>query len=122
MQSLNLKNHTVILGNRGEETLKLVEFLKNDKEASKEPIVLCSMLTLENPFPDQVDFIHGELTSDDVMHRACIAQADRIIIHSDTDEKSILIAIAVRHFNPSATAVINLDDPDSEVRQNQVLK
>ncbi len=117
---LNLKNHTVIFGNRGDETLKLVESLKNDKEASQEPVVLCSMLTTENPFPDEVDFVHGELTSDDVMVRACVADADRIIVHSDTDQKSIIIANAVRYHNPTATVVINLDNPDNEVHLHRI--
>lgn len=113
--SLELNDHTVIFGNRGPETLKLVEFLKNDREASKERIVLCSLLTKENPFPEQVDFIHGELASEDVMKRACVDRADRIIIHSDADDKTILIALAVRNHNPTANVVVIIDDPDREI-------
>jgi Trk K+ transport system NAD-binding subunit len=118
--ALHLKKHTVILGNRDQETVDLVEFLKNDKEASQQRIVLCSFRTRENPFPEDVDFVHGDLHSDDVMGRACIATADRIIIHADTDEKSILIAIAVNHYNPTAIKVVNLDDPTNEESLNRI--
>lgn len=112
--SLNLENHTVILGNRDQETVDLVKFLKQDREASKEQIVLCSFRTQENPFTEGVEFVHGELHSDDVMIRACVAKANRIIIHADTDEKSVLIAIKVRQYNSTATKVVNLDDSSNE--------
>jgi voltage-gated potassium channel len=106
---LHEKGHIVIFGNRGEETKALLTELQGDREVSRQRIVLCSMQTKENPFPGDVEFVNGDLTSEDVLIRSCTARANKIIIHADTDERTTLIALGVREVNKHAQVVAKLD-------------
>src|SRR5262249_9359073 len=78
-------------------------------------IVLCSRSTESNPFPDFIDFVRGEPTSADVMERACVKDASKVIIHSSTDYESISIALAVKETNATASIVVKANDPGKEV-------
>jgi voltage-gated potassium channel len=111
----DMKGHIVIFGNRGGETAALIRLLIADRQSSGTEIVLCSHATERNPFPDFIDFVRGELTSSDVMTRACVKDAGKIIIHASTDYESISIALAVKETNPTAPIVVRANDPGKEV-------
>ena len=53
-----------------------------------------------------LDFVRGEPTNPDVLTRACVKEAGKIIIHAGTDYESISIALAVKEINPSAPIVV----------------
>ncbi|HEX4606532.1 MAG TPA: ion channel [Candidatus Angelobacter sp.] len=111
----DMKEHIVIFGNRGAETAALIRQLIADEQSSGTEIVLCSQSTERNPFPDFIDFVRGEPTSNDVMVRACVKDATKIIIHSATDYESICIALAVKEMNQRAVIVVRANDPGKEV-------
>jgi voltage-gated potassium channel len=111
----DMKRHIVIFGNRGAETAALIRCLIGDQQSSGTAIVLCSQWTEQNPFPDFIDFVRGELTSPDVLTRACVKDAGKIIIHAGTDYESISIALAVKEINQSAPIVVKANDPGKEV-------
>jgi voltage-gated potassium channel len=111
----DMKGHIVIFGNRGGETTALIQRLVADQESRGTEIVLCSQTTERNPFPELLEFVRGELTSNDVMVRACVKDAGKIIIHASTDYESISIALAVKEVNPSAPIVVKANDPGKEV-------
>ena len=77
--------------------------------------MLCSQGTERNPFPDLIEFVRGEPASNDVMARACVKDAGKVIIHASTDYESISIALAVKEINPSAPIVVKANDPGKEV-------
>ncbi len=109
----NKKSHIVIFGYRGHETRQLIEEILADENRSKRMLVFCSSKAEENPFPDMdVDFIRGELTSDDVLERACVAYADKILIHGHDDHQTMAIAVAVFNINKEAHIVAYLASPD----------
>jgi voltage-gated potassium channel len=110
-----MKGHIVIFGNRGGETMSLIQRLVADQQSRGTQIVLCSQTTERNPFPDLIEFVRGELTSNDVMARACVKDAGKVIIHASTDYESISIALAVKEINPSAPIVVKANDPAKEV-------
>ena len=110
-----MKNHIVIFGNRGAETAALIRHLMADQESSGIEIVLCSQSTERNPFPDFIELVRGEPTSEDVMARACVKDAAKIIIHAGTDYESISIALAVKEINNRAPIVVRANDPGKEV-------
>ena len=111
----DMKDHIVIFGNRGAETAALIRQLIADRQSSGTEIVLCSYATERNPFPDFIDFVRGELTSTDVMTRACVKDAGKVIIHAGTDYESISIALAVKEINHKAPIVVRANDPGKEV-------
>jgi len=111
----DMKNHIVIFGNRGGETTSLIQRLVADQDSRGTEIVLCSQSTERNPFPGLIEFVRGELTSHEVMVRACVKDAGKIIIHAGTDYESISIALAVKEMNPSAPIVVKANDPAKEV-------
>jgi len=113
--AFDMKSHIVIFGNRGAETAALIKHLIADRQSAGTEIVLCSATTERNPFPEFIDFVRGELTSEDVMTRACVAQAAKIIIHAGTDYESISIALAVKEINATAAIVVKANDPGKEV-------
>jgi voltage-gated potassium channel len=111
----DMKEHIVIFGNRGAETAALVQQLMADQQTSGAEIMLCSQSTERNPFPDFIDYVRGELTSLDVLTRACVKDAAKIIIHAATDYESICIALAVKEINHKAAIVVRANDPGKEV-------
>ncbi len=111
----DMKGHIVIFGNRGAETAALIQQLVADEQSSGTPIVLCSLITERNPFPDFIDFVRGEMTSQDVMTRACVKDAGKVVIHAGTDYESISIALAVKEINLTAPIVVRANDPGKEV-------
>src|ERR1700743_237157 len=111
----DMKEHIVIFGNRGPETAALIRQLVADQQSSGTEIVLCSESTERNPLPDFIDFVRGEPTSPDVLTRACVKDAAKIIIHAATDYESICIALAVKEINHKAPIVVRANDPGKEV-------
>ena len=111
----DMRDHIVIFGNRGPETASLIQRLFADQQSRGTEIVLCSQATERNPFPGKIEFVRGELTSNDVMLRASVKDAGKIIIHAGTDYESISIALAVKEINPVAPIVVKANDPGKEV-------
>jgi len=111
----DMTGHIVIFGNRGGETTSLIQRLVADQQSHGTEIVLCSQATERNPFPDLIEFVRGELTSNEVMIRACVKDAGKVIIHAGTDYESISIALAVKETNPVAPIVVKANDPAKEV-------
>lgn len=112
---LDMKEHIVIFGNRGPETAALIRQLIADQQSSGMEIVLCSENTERNPFPDLISFVRGAPTSNDVLERACVRHAAKIIIHASTDYESICIALAVKEINEQAPIVVRANDPGKEI-------
>lgn len=111
----DMRGHIVIFGNRGAETSALIQQLIADQQSSGTEIVLCSQGTERNPYPDLISFVRGEPTSDDVMARACVKDAAKVVIHAGTDYESISIALAVKEINLTAPIVVRANDPGKEV-------
>jgi voltage-gated potassium channel len=112
---LEMKDHIVIFGNRGGETTTLIQRLVADRQSRGTEIVLCSQATERNPFPDLIEFVRGEPTSADVMMRACVKDAGKVVIHASTDYESISIALAVKEINQLAPIIVKANDPGKEV-------
>lgn len=112
LSQLEESGHVIIFGYRAGETEQIVEELLADR-AKQASIVLCASEPEENPIPDRVKFVRGDLTSDDVLGRACVGSADRIVIHCDDDNETLLSALAVTAANPRAHIVTHLQREES---------
>lgn len=105
MYNLHVEKHIVIFGYRPGVTEMVIEEILADQDDIRQPIVLCSSSAKENPIPRNIDFVHGKLTSQDVMKRACVAKANRVIIHGDADDQTLAVGIAVNFVTGSETHI-----------------
>lgn len=108
---MKIKGHTIIMGYRkGSTEIIVEEIYSNNKD---ERIVLCSSEQASNPMPStKVEYIRGELASDDVMKRSAAADAAKIIIYGSDDNQTFFAAYAFRDINKSAHLVCYLRNED----------
>lgn len=106
-----LKNHTVVIGWHGDITRSIIKILAEDDTTGE--TLLCVVKDMENPFPDDILFVRGERFSDlELLKRAGIPNASRVIIYDDCDEMTTIIAMAVNHIrNPNGHVVAYCDNP-----------
>lgn len=105
--AVKLKDHIVVLGGGAYPKLyALVQELQNDPIHEDREIVVCSKAYEENPFPDVVEFIRGDIGSDNTLQRSCTEHAAVIIIYGYTDDETILTALAVDGVNRKALTTV----------------
>jgi voltage-gated potassium channel len=107
--TLELRDHVVVLGYVPGRTERIVAELTADGRQ----VVLCAWDDVpEHPMPDrpEVHFVRGDLTRDDVMQRAAVAQARTVVVDGRDDNETLAIAVAVDHANPSVHLVAAVRD------------
>lgn len=111
---LNLENHIIILGYHPNYTEAIIQELQADETYDAVPIVLCFKPenSKENPLPllNNVYSVKGDLGSQDVFDRACLSEAQRVVIYGQDDNETLAIALAVNHASPEAHLVAALQD------------
>jgi|GEM_PF-1229185 len=111
LKQLNLKNHIVILGGGARQKVTtLIKEIRNDPFYCRTDLVVCTDIYEENPFGDEVEYVRGSIGSEDVMSRACIADADFVIIYGYTDEETILTTLAIDELNRQAFTTVYIRD------------
>ncbi|MGH8078017.1 MAG: potassium channel family protein [Lysobacter sp.] len=91
-----MRGHTVLIGWRGRESVRLVQLLLSDRNTDDEGIVLVAQGVSENPLPEQIRFVAIESYADcESYERAAIRHAARIIVHTDNDDQSLAAVFAV---------------------------
>ncbi len=120
LTQLGEADHLVIFGYSKGETESLVRELQQDRSAEGLSIVLCSYLAEENPLQDDVKFVHGDLASEDVLERACVARAAHILIHGHDDSETIVVSLAARSVNSHAHIVALLRQPENEMHLKRI--
>lgn len=120
LTQLNEQEHLVILGYCKGETENVVEELLEDQSEQGRAIVLCSDELEENPMPDRVKYVRGDLSSDDVLQRACVADAARILVHCADDNDTLVAVLGARSVNRSAHYVARVTREASEVHLRRI--
>lgn len=106
----DISNHTVILGWQGERTLNMVRLLL-DELPKDEKLILAVNANMENPLPDAILFVRAEhLAGKDVMQRAAISNAKKILIYGASDEETLTIALCVTAEQTKAHIVAHFED------------
>ena len=86
----SLSNHVVILGWHTRDTSRMIELIFGDARREDRQVVLCTTEEMENPFPDKILFVRGDsLKSEEMLNRAGIEQAARIIVLRDSDDETL---------------------------------
>ena len=108
--ALDLTDHVVLLGYTPGRTARIVAELTAEDRAH---VVLCTWDDVpEDPLPERVDvdFVRGDLTSTQVMARACVARARTAVVDVRDDNEAIAVALAVTHASPGIHLVVALRD------------
>ncbi len=107
---LDLSGHLVILGYTAGRTERMVDELTAE---GNRHVVLCTWHDVEtDPMPgrDDVHFVRGDLTEEDVLRRACVDRASAVLVDARDDNEALSLAVAATHVNPEAHTVVTLRD------------
>jgi voltage-gated potassium channel len=111
LSQLKMKNHIVILGGGAKAKLEtLIKEIRYDPSYCHTEMVVCSDAYEENPSSSDIEFVRGGICSEDVLRRACVKDADFLIIYGYTDEESILTTLAVDELNRAAFTTVYIRD------------
>lgn len=110
-KKVNVENHILILGWSEDRTPHLIEMLLHEIKHSRQDIVLCSALDIENPFPSQIEFVHvNSFTDEKGLAKAGLTQAKTIIIDLDNDNDIMAAGLNCANENPTAHIVTYFRD------------
>ncbi len=105
-----VSDHLVILGYAPGRTERLVE--EYTAEGRTEVVLAAWEDVSENPMPerDEVVFVRGDLTDEEVLRRAGVHLAGRVLVDARDDNEALALTVAVVHVNPEVHVVVTLRD------------
>ena len=105
-----MNNHIVIFGWQGDRTRRIIQAIRADTSECRD-IVLCATQEIDNPVHELASYIQGpHLGAEDVLKRAGLVQANRIIIDCIDDDHTLAVSIAVAgKASPNAHIVAYFD-------------
>ncbi|MDR5888619.1 MULTISPECIES: ion channel [Halomonas] len=117
-----LNGHTLVIGWHGETTRNIINILRADSELPDD-IVLCVCQDLSNPMPGDIKFVRGEsFANAELLQRAGVAGASRIIIYDDSDERVATIALSVYPLKSERCHIVaHCGDPDTAAMLRRTL-
>ncbi|QSX78123.1 potassium channel family protein [Agrilutibacter solisilvae] len=108
--SYDMQGHTVLVGWRGAESVRLVQLLLSDTATDDEGIVLVAEGLSENPLPDQIRYIAVPSYADGAGYqRASLPQAGRVIVHTASDDQTLVAVLAIKALKPTCHVVAHFD-------------
>tara|TARA_R110001599_G_scaffold273069_1_gene474251 strand:+ start:5750 stop:6811 length:1062 start_codon:yes stop_codon:yes gene_type:complete len=118
----HLSGHTLVIGWHGETTERILDILKADKSLPDE-IVLCVTKEMSNPRPADLKFIKGESFSNaDLLKRAGVEHASRIIIYDTSDDRVATVALSAYSLKgDGAHIVAHCANPDTAAMLRRTL-
>ena len=91
-----MQGHLVVLGWHPTKTPRMLQLLFAETHDFHNNVILCAVDDMANPNPDRVKFIKGEsLSSEEVLYRASVEKAARIIVHHKNDDQTLVTCLAV---------------------------
>lgn len=112
------KNHFIIVGWNERSKVVVDKFIHSSKEA----VVLIDETLTSSPFPDyRGHFIKGRANTDEVLIRANIYEANKVLITADptkdeltADMNTILTLLAIKGLNPNVNCIVEVLTEDQE--------
>ncbi len=102
----DLEGHIVILGWHDPQTRRMVEYIFGDSRRENREIVLGATQDMNNPLPDTVKFVRaGGLAAPELLRRAGVAGADRVIVLGGDDNETLAAALGAGALNQKAHLV-----------------
>jgi voltage-gated potassium channel Kch len=109
---LDLSGHVVVIGYTAGRTERIVDELTAE---GRRQVVLCAWHDVESdPLPgrDDVHFVRGDLTDEEVLGRASLHRAEAVLVDARDDNEALSLTVAATHVNPHAHTVVTLRDLD----------
>ena len=118
----HLSGHTLVIGWHGETTERILNILKADKGLPDE-VVLCVIKDMSNPHPADLKFVKGESFSNaELLKRAGVENASRIIIYDTSDERVATVALSAYSLKAkNAHMVAHCANPDTATMLRRTL-
>lgn len=110
VNTVDLSGHVVLLGYTPGRTERIVRQLRADGVRHQ---VLCAWDEVAvHPMPeeDDVEFVRGDLTAEDVLRRAGVERAHTVLVDVRDDNEALAVAVTVDHVNAAAHLVVTLRD------------
>lgn len=110
-RALTVSGHTIVLGYTPGRTEGIVDALVAEK-AREFAICAWDDQVAQHPMPrrEDVHFVRGSLTDDDVLRRAALPDAEAILVDVRDDDEAIKVTVAVHFLNPEVHTVVALRD------------
>lgn len=110
------KGHTVLVAWQGEESEKIVRLLKQDSVTNDDAIVLVDCVCEENPLPGEVTFVRGEiLSSETLLRRAGVIGAERILVHTPSDDLTLAVVLTINSLKPEGHVVAYFQNSEAAI-------
>jgi len=107
--TVDASGHTVLLGYTPGRTERVVRQLRADGMRN---LVLCAWDDVStHPMPeDDIDFVRGDLTNEDVLRRAGVDRAKNVLVDVRDDNETLAVAVTVDHVTNATHIVVTLRD------------
>lgn len=110
-QELRLSSHVTILGYTPGRTERIIDRLTAEDHHE---IVICAWedQTEEHPMAhrEDVHFVRGNLTDDDVLRRAGLARAAAVLVDGRDDDEALKVTVAANYASAEVHTVVALQD------------
>ncbi len=107
---LDLSDHVVVLGYTAGRTERIIDELTAE---GRHQVALCAWHDVEtDPMPgrDDVRFVRGDLSDEELLRRACVHRAEAVLVDARDDNEALSLTVATTHVNPRAHTVVTLRD------------
>lgn len=108
LKQLHVENHILVIGWNGARTQRLLQLILREQQFHPQPspVVLCVLADIENPLPEQIEFVRVQsFTSDTDMNRAQIESARCIILDNAEDDTTLATALYCHSRNAKAHTI-----------------
>lgn len=105
------ENHILILGYNPKKSDQMINEILGDKKQNNSPIILITNKVKENPFPNKVDFVYGDITNDQDLEKASVKTAKSILIIGNNDDETLTSCVVINNLaNKNAQVIAYVND------------
>lgn len=112
----HLSDHTVVVGYHPTRTDSVINLLLKDTTSNDEQIILVDNVLEENPYRHlSVGFVKAIKIDAEMLSRANIVYAERILVSGRNDDETLSIALEIADLNPKGHLVAQFDSNDRAI-------
>lgn len=109
----SVENHIVVIGYgvKGRSAVKTL--LSNEVPRSMIVVVDALQTNIAEANEDGLVGVVGDATRSEVLRRASIAQASKVVISPERDDTAVLVTLTSRSLNPNATIIVSVREEEN---------
>ena len=113
------EEHILILGYNPKKTPQMINEIFADKKRTRKPIILITNNITENPFPNKIDFVYGDITNDKDLEKASIQTAKNILIIGKDDNETLTSCVVINNLTCEHAQIIAYVNDDIRAKHIQ---